>query len=58
MRKGKREGSVRRRNEVVQKGADGIKRKKALNILRTGRQFNDLAALNQPGHEVIEGSLK
>jgi len=44
--------------EVVQRGADGIKRKKAMNILRTGRQFNDLEALNQPGHHVIEGSLK
>ena len=43
---------------VTAKGADGYKRKQLINVLRSGRPLKEIDALNQPGFEIIEGSLK
>lgn len=42
--------------EVTVKGAGGIKRKKRLNVLRTGK-FVDPEGMKQPGYDVLEGRL-
>jgi hypothetical protein len=43
---------------VTTKGADGIRRKTPMNILRSGREIKDIRALIQPGHEILEGKLE
>lgn len=41
---------------VTVKGADGFKRKKPLNVLRTG-SLVDVASMNQPDYTVLSGAL-
>ena len=41
---------------VTVKGVDGFKRKKSLNVLRTG-SLVDVTSMNQPGYTVLSGAL-